>query len=1082
MLPSVTGSPGYQSADPQEQGKGLRHDEQHHQAPAATSDSSGSSESVPVTWLPDQAISTVMSREIAPPQPKNDMDIELRGNPIARTVGSILQEQSLSLDQRSTAFMEDQSIKTQRTSTIVQQMTQKVEDCKFCEKHVIEQEFKRHLLKHKNCCALYLKLLKVKTVDKLMTKLFSCEFCCVRTRINFKRHIRSNLNCFNSYKAKYNEDDIEKLIAKVKALKRKVFPCRSDSTRQAETKKRREKKIEENRTKTVSESLTEFKDKVAFGNYRLCVQCRANFRMYGARPIQCDEELYGRLKLFDNLSLRRFQSFFICAKCEEVQSEEVERILKPSMGEKVVNETVLFYPTSEISEEEDKKLNFKNIRILFPTSINALNTGVKLGNKIKSSVRNMYKTKPVKRSTVENLYLCELMKYKVENDSQLYCGKILEKGRLEATDIKQVVSDAKVTGSSEWFKRNAAGMRCRQEQWGHVHITFKMDLPRACNEVFATCLVQEGIPITIQKNGLNDGDFDIVYMVHLDHMSDTDCSENCQNKVSLETYLERNPFDIGNAYIGTYVSSCHEKILAFVKSIVKAPSSGLCSQRYHMFMVFDAKGMASIVGSLWPDKLQHVNKEIADKRDVDEEDIISFVNNNIFCTGDKEILRSNLDISEAEAEKLGNIVVKNQVHICDDGGFDCTYCSSLPLPSLETTIKGKCSKDNYLSSEKYIKIIRNRLKKLQLEQMKKLKTSTWLRSLWEDVEADISDDYNTFTISFKEEDVTISFEVEERFDDYFKKYNGEPYTAAYHYALSCYGQSRGSFVIYQRLWIIDCLIKPFNPLFLKANNFSCEVQIVNHTWLFDQFFLPRISENVDIVDSKFHFNHRVVSCEEALALADPLIKKVYTSSKDEFVNTKENRKSSFSKAGKDDYEVYTLEGVEGGFKLLGNAISRHFDRKNLCDGLLLSETSMWYDFIGKEKSLEVSETYLNIPIPKSDTSMICSGGKLPEYILCNNGDVLKKRKEAKILTVPQTNTSREFMYCKCMLFLPIQSEDALQGDNLGTAFNTINTKGIPALEVELNEKKVMPMKIMELSEINLLDELIEALNSDVEED
>ena len=69
-----------------------------------------------------------------------------------------------------------------------------------------------------------------------------------------------------------------------------------------------------------------------------------------------------------------------------------------------------------------------------------------------------------------------------------------------------------------------------------------------------------------------------------------------------------------------------------------------------------------------------------------------------------------------------------------------------------------------------------------------------------------------------------------------------------------------------------------------------------------------------------------------------------------------------------------------------------------------------------------------------------------------------------------------------MLFLPIQSEDALQGDNLGTAFNTINTKGIPALEVELNEKKVMPMKIMELSEINLLDELIEALNSDVEED
>ena len=81
----------------------------------------------------------------------------------------------------------------------------------------------------------------------------------------------------------------------------------------------------------------------------------------------------------------------------------------------------------------------------------------------------------------------------------------------------------------------------------------------------------------------------------------------------------------------------------------------------------------------------------------------------------------------------------------------------------------------------------------------------------------------------------------------------------------------------------------------------------------------------------------------------------------------------------------------------GLHIRRHFNRKNLCDGLLLSETSMWYDFIGKEKSLEVSETYLNIPIPESDTSMICSGGKLPEFILFNNGDVLKKRKETKIL-------------------------------------------------------------------------------------
>ena len=345
-----------------------------------------------------------------------------------------------------------------------------------------------------------------------------------------------------------------------------------------------------------------------------------------------------------------------------------------------------------------------------------------------------------------------------------------------------------------------------------------------------------------------DGGFDIVHMVHTDHMSDTDCSENCHT-ISLEAFLKMNKFDvrdIGNTYLGTYVSSCHEKTLAFVKSIVQAPSSDMFSKRYHMYMVFDDNGMASIVGSIWPDELQSVNEEIAyrEGQEVDEEDIIRFANKNICCTGDRDILSSNLDIPVTEAETLGNLVVNNQVHNCN-GEVDCNFCSSMPLPSLETTIKGKCSEKNHSSSEKLVDIIRNKLKKLEMTQMRKLRTSTWLGSIWEDVEGEISDDWDTFTISFMEEDVTITFEIDERFENYLHKYNGEPYTAVYQYAISCCGQSRGSFLIYQRLWVIDCLIKPFNPLFLKANNFSCEVQIVNHTWLFDQFFLPRLSSNVD---------------------------------------------------------------------------------------------------------------------------------------------------------------------------------------------------------------------------------------------
>ena len=232
-------------------------------------------------------------------------------------------------------------------------------------------------------------------------------------------------------------------------------------------------------------------------------------------------------------------------------------------------------------------------------------------------------------------------------------------------------------------------------------------------------------------------------------------------------------------------------------------------------------------------------------------------------------------------------------------------------------------------------------------------------------------------------------------------------------------------------------------------------------------------------DSCFLFNHRIMSLEEAMAMSDPLVKKVHTSSKDQFVNAKEIRKTTFKKSEKDDadHELYTLEGVSGTFKMLGNVISRHFDRVNINDGLLLVETALWYDFVGSEKSKEIFDTYSNIEIPKSDTDAICTNEKLPNYILCKNGDVLKKRQERKILHLPDIEDSRDLMYSKCLLYLPIKSEDELKGCRLSEIFKQVNTTGVPAFQVELNEKKAFPKKPLKLTEVDLLDELLAALDA-----
>ena len=144
-------------------------------------------------------------------------------------------------------------------------------------------------------------------------------------------------------------------------------------------------------------------------------------------------------------------------------------------------------------------------------------------------------------------------------------------------------------------------------------------------------------------------------------------------------------------------------------------------------------------------------------------------------------------------------------------------------------------------------------------------------------------------------------------------------------------------------------------------------------------------------------------------------------------------------------------------------------------GLLLAETSIWYDYAGVEDSKKLTEAYSTLDIPFSDEDSACSGGKLPEVILCRNGDVLKKRKRRKILVTPKSKNRREEMFRKCVLFLPIESELDLRYDLLEEKYGQVNMKEL-ALVVEVNEKKVFPMKVFKYTDVSQLDDLLVALD------
>ena len=86
------------------------------------------------------------------------------------------------------------------------------EHCKFCVKIVEGADLDTHLKKERGCLFLYMKFFKVSTFDDLASRLFTCEFCKIGKRIDFRKHLQRNQDCLAYYRRKYREEDTRNII------------------------------------------------------------------------------------------------------------------------------------------------------------------------------------------------------------------------------------------------------------------------------------------------------------------------------------------------------------------------------------------------------------------------------------------------------------------------------------------------------------------------------------------------------------------------------------------------------------------------------------------------------------------------------------------------------------------------------------------------------------------------------------------------------------------------------------------------------------------------------------------------------
>ena len=952
-----------------------------------------------------------------------------------------------------------------RNSELVRYLTssglrrKKIKDthCNFCVREENGIDFARHLRNSRSCALLYMRILKVHSLENVLLKLFSCEVCGETRSVNFVKHLERNDRCLAWYREKYDIFDCSDIAKKNRTLKRMLYDSRNAVVRKLEYKNQ---KIDKFQTKTVVSSLNDFRKNTMFFNYKLCVLCNSNFGGFYARELKSSEDLYNQLEINseDYLKMRRFEKSFICTKCEKHGFNENNENLqeKVQLGEIIVEDgaKIILFPSEQATDK--RYIEQEKVMIMIPTKAEATRiwSDTEL-NKMKPNheeVRTIYRSQNISNSQLKAIYDTEMTKYK-KKDNNIKYATIRNNTSKTLADVVDLSSESKITGSNTWFSLMEREVTARSEQYGHLFLTLEIDLPDNRNNVIATALINEGVVVTADQIGSANGTVDINYRVH-PHDNSVDCKCNEEDLTDMMVYLETAPFNISSLYkkhVGTIVSAAHQTFDSFVKDIIGAPGSLLFSENFYFVLCFKETGHSSIVGCLWPKELNAVNIDIASNsgKFSDKAAILKFVEQNLCAFSDDSILRSTFKLSEREAEKLASKVLKNQ----HDLGFEPE------LPSLETDVKVKCSAiQNAKAAREIRQYMKERLNSLTDQEKNSLSTIDWIDGVLENITADIEDEEENLIVTIDNEK-EHTFKIDERMLVLLDKFNNNPLYAIYQYSLTCSDKNDNSMVVNKRPSVKDCFTRVFNPFILEACGSSMCISLVNNPVNFENFmsFSKQISVGEGITRTDLLLTHRLVNVAEALSLVDKSKKRVKSSSPSQFVNVKPNRPVLVKKAVVQSPNSYKLDGSNEYYDIVPDYILRHFNTMN--GNHLLVETCLWYKYIGEEESKKVFELYegrLDM-IPNSEVESVL-GGALPKFLLCNNGDVLQIRKHSQVLLLPKPKSEHDMMYQKCLLFSTIQHEDELQQASLREKYLQTDAEQNEKL-VTLNERKIFMFKV-----------------------
>ena len=808
---------------------------------------------------------------------------------------------------------------------------------------------------------------------------------------------------------------------------------------------------------TEKEALRNHRQETALGNFRKCISCKANYLESAVILVDEEEEEFSYLKELPDL--RRMSKFSICVICQNTRENgEAGMIGDQEFGSKMICHQVgdghIYSLKIEDEDEVDLGVgdngqlfdedagNLKKM-VMFPSNISCLNDGNNVVAKPRelSLAVALYKCEEFTINDCGILYFNQISKYRnIVNYNKRFTGDIQDQDNRVLSNLQQCPDDSQIRGSDKWLEHQSENLKKRFVQLGQSAFRVEMKMPKDNVETIATDLLIDGVSLTVSFEGDDSNETETKYLVHLGHTSSSLCTEECET-MTLQEYLQtRNLVIGGTRSISSYLTSVFIKVQSFVKNIVKCHSSELFSEEYSFSLTFDSEGVCYVIGFLWPETVLNFNEAdslesyFGDSLEAARETHLNYVAKVVTCTSNESELRK-FGFNKNEAKRIVNLVKKHQI-------FPRTDCPNTELPSLQLMFKHSPSVQtmrNIEEAERLKKEIRKLLVDLQDDELNDLSTEDWLQDLstWS---VEILDNNEDDKIRFSLHEKTFTFMLDQKLLNLIVDCD-DTFIGVYQYAISCVAdEEQDKEIILKRPYLLDIFTHPYNPFFLQAMMSTTVV-----TPVYGYSSSPSLHKCADflpenVVHPQISATHRQMSLVEAFSLSDARKFRDVSSSPDVFCNTNPDAKQGFTRVANYTENSFAAVGEKGFFELNFNTVSRHNLRMN-GQTLLLAETSVHFEFVGSKESEQLFSLYRNKleEIPKTETIGVVGDEKMPDLILCSNGQVLKKRKTMKILNFPTYEPgSTKFKYSRILLFYPLPPGTQVSDDDIERFFNEKN--------------------------------------------